>query len=186
MARQILPRNTVYLQPSDAIEGNQLEVTLDGAALDGAPIMRVFIFGLAFGGSYTQEVITFEENGSQVTRTYFTSIVALMTQDFLGNQNTIIDGVASRNVGGRLTIKEALAMTVALDTVMVAQDVEPNMNYVRFKPATLSKTLDIILDEISDSENLNTDDLDINITASDARTLPRNDSTGLIVGEKFQ
>jgi hypothetical protein len=178
--------NTVYLQPSDAIEGNQLEVTLDGAALDGAPIARVFLFGLAFGGRYVQEVLTFEENGAQVTRTYFTSIVAIMAQDFLGNQNTIIDGVASRNVGGRLTIKEALAMTVALDTVMVAQDVEPNMNYVNFKPATLSKTLDIILDEISDSESLNTDDLDINITASDSRTLPRNDSTGLIVGEKFQ
>lgn len=178
--------NTVYLQPSDAIEGNQLEVTLSGASLDGAPVTRVYIFGLAFGGVYTQEVLVFDDNGSQITRTYFTQIVAIMTQDFLGNQNTIVDGVACRNVGGQLTIKEALSMTVALDTVMVAQDVEPNMNYVNFKPATLSKTLDIILDEISDSENLNTDDLDINVTATDSRTLPKNDSTGLIIGQKFQ
>lgn len=178
--------NTVYLQPSDSVEGNQLEVTLSGASLDGAPTSRVYIFGLIFGGEYVQEVLVFDKNESQITKNYFTRIVAIMTQDFLGNQNTIIDGVKSRNVGGTLTIKEALAMTVARDTIMASQDVEPNLNYVNFKPATLSKTLDIILDEISDSAGLNTDDLDINVTASDTRQLPRNDSTGIIVGQKFQ
>lgn len=178
--------NAIYKQPSDAVEGNQLEVTISGSSLNGAATVRVYIFGLIFGGKYVQEVLTFEDNDSILTRNYFTQVVALMTQDFLGNQNTIIDGVASRDVGGRLVIKEALSMTVARDTIMVAQDIEPNLNYVNFKPATLSKSLDVLLGEISDSQSLNVDDLDINTTASDIRTLPKNDSTGIIIGEKFQ
>ena len=178
--------NTVYLQTSDTVEGNQLEVTISDASLEGAAIARVYVFGLIFGGAYTQEVLTFDRNESQVTRNYFNRIVAIMTQDLFGNQNVIIDGFKSRNAGGKLTIKEALAMTVARDTIMASQAVEPNQNYVNFKPATPSKTLDIILDEISESGGLNTDDLDINVTASTTRQLTKNDSTGLIIGQKFQ
>lgn len=177
---------TVYLQPQDTSEGNQLEVEISGSDLAGAPQLRVYIFGLIFGGSFTQEVLTFETNESQVTRNYYTQLVAIMTQDFLGNQNTTITGTASRNSGGRLRILEALPMTVARDIIMAEQAVEPNVNYIDFKPATLSKTLDNVLSDIADSEGLNLDDLRINVTATTQRELPPNDSTGLIVGQKFQ
>lgn len=177
---------TVYLQPSDSFEGNQMEIEVSDADLDGTPSMRIYVFGLIFGGEFVQEVLTFETNESQITKNYYTQIVALMTQDFRGNQNTTITGVASRDSGGRIRILESLPMTVARDVVMVEQAIEPNMNYVNFKPATLSKTLDILLNEIADSATLNPNDLRINVTATDERELPPNDSTGLIVGQKFQ
>lgn len=175
----------VYEQPSDTFEGNQLEVEVSGASLDGTPNMKVYIFGIIFGDNYFQEVLTFKGNGSQITRNYFTEIVAIMTQDFRGNQNTIVDGVASRNAGGRLRILEALPMTVARDVIMAEQSIEPNMDYVDFKPATLAKTLDIVLQEISTRAGKSIDDLRINTTATNVRELPPNDSTGLIIGQKF-
>lgn len=177
---------TVYLQPSDSFEGVQLEVNVSGADLDGSPKMKVYIFGLIFGGKFVQEVLTFETNESQITKNYYTQIVALMTQDFRGNQNTTITGVASLDNGGSIRILESLPMTVARDVIMVEQALEPNMDYVNFKPATLSKTLDILLDEIADSATLNPNDLRINVTATNQRELPPNDSTGLIIGQKFQ
>lgn len=177
---------TVYEQPSDSSSGNQLEVELSGSSLDGTPTTKVFLFGQTFGGGFIHEVIVFEQNESQLTRQYFTNIVAIMTQDFRGNQNTTIDGITSRNYNGRLRILESLPMTLARDPIMAEQSVEPNMNYVNFKPATASKTLDILLDEIADTESLDADDLKINVTATTTRSLSANDSTGLIIGQKFK
>jgi len=176
----------VFLQPSDASEGNQLEVEISGSSLDGTPSAKVFVFGQIFGGTFTHEVLVFDKNTSIVTRNYFNNIVSIMTQDFLGNQNTIVDGVASRNNGGRLRILEALPMSLTHDTIMAEQVAEPSMDYVNFKPATLSKTLDIVLDEIAATEGLSKDDLRINVTATTTRTLPINESTGMIVGQKFK
>ena len=177
--------NTVFLQPSDFSQGNQLDVEITGSSLDGAPIAKVYIFGAIFGDVFTQEVLTFTENDSQITRNYFTKIIAIMTQDFLGNQNTLIDGVKSRDNGGRLRVLEALPMRVARDTIMAEQALEPNQDYVNFKPATLFKTLDILLDEIAASDNRNKDDLNINVTSTDIRKLLPNE-VGVIIGEKFQ
>lgn len=177
---------TVYNQPSDSNEGNQLEVELSGASLDGAPVTKVYLFGTTFGGGFIHEVMTFEKNESQITRNYFSYIVAIMTQDFRGNQNTIITGTTCSNYGGRLRVLESVPMTLARDTIMAEQQVEPSMDYVNFKPATPSKTLDVVLDEIADSVTLSADDLNINVTATTTRTLPLNDSTGLIIGQKFK
>ena len=176
---------TVYEQPSDVSSGNQLEVEITGASLDGAPVSKIYIFGKTFGGDFIQEVLTFEENGSQITNRYFTEIVAIMSQNFRGNQNTTIDGIKSSNVGGRLRIMEPLPMTLARDVIMAEQSSEPNMDYINFKPATPSKTLDILLDEIADSASLNADDLAINVTATTTRSLDANTSTGIIIGQKF-
>ncbi|KKN50067.1 hypothetical protein LCGC14_0636420 [marine sediment metagenome] len=178
--------NTVYLQPLDSFEGNQLEIELSGASLGGTPVTNVYLFGITFGGGFIHEVINFKQNESQITRNYFTKIVAIMTQDFRGNQNTIITGTASNNYGGRLRILESLPMTLSRDIIMVEQSVEPDMSYVDFKPATLSKTLDTLLNEIANTESLNADDLEINVTSTTTRTLFVNDAKGLIIGQKFK
>lgn len=177
--------NTVFIQPSDQVQGSQLELEISGSSLDGSAILKVYIFGIIFGGNFTQEVFTFENNGIEITRNYYNQIVAIMTQDFRGNQNTTIDGVKSRNNGGRLVIREALPIQVAKDTIMAQQASEPNMDYVNFKPAVLFKTLDNVLDDIANSADLNKDDLNINVTATSTRELPPNQS-GLIIGEKFK
>ena len=49
----------------------------------------------------------------------------------------------------------------------------------------MSKTLDILLEEIADVDDLNVDDLEINVTATSRRDLPPNVS-GLIAGQKFE
>lgn len=177
--------NVIFLQPSDSTQGNQLELEISGSSLEGSATLKVFLFGTTFGGEFTQEVVTFDTNTTRVTRNYFTSLVAIMSQDFKGNQNTLVTGTASRNNGGRLRILEALPMAVARDTIMVSQDVEPNQDYINFKPATLFKTLDTLLDEISLEAGLNKDDLGINTTASDTRQLEAN-QVGVIVAQKFK
>jgi len=177
---------SIFLQPSDSTNGNQFEVELSGAALDGSNVTRVYLFGTIFGGSFVHEVISFETNEPQVTTHYFTQLISIMTQDFLGNQNTTIDGIASRNLGGCLRIMESLSMTLARDAIMAQQAIEPNMDYVNFKPSTSTKTLDNLLDEIAATEGLSADDLKINVTATSTRNLSANNSTGLIVGQKFK
>ena len=176
----------VYLQPSNASEGTQLEVEVSGASLDGTPILRVYIFGTIFGGGFTQEVIAFDANESQTTRNYFTTISAIMTQNFLGNQNTIIDGSGSLNLGGRLRILETTPLSITRDEIMAEQAVEPNMNYVNFKPATLSKTLDNVLDDIATAVTQDVNELRINVTATTSRTLAATVSIGTIIGQKFE
>jgi hypothetical protein len=177
--------NTVFLQPSDTSQGNQLDVRISGSSLDGAPTAKVFIFGTTFGGAFEQEAFTFQTNGTQITRKYYTSIVSIMTQDFRGNQNSLVDGYVSRNNGGRLEILEALPMRVARDAVMAEQKQEPNQDYKNFKPAVTFKTLDILLDEIAATEDLDADDLEINLTSTTTRLLEPN-KPGVIVGEKFK
>lgn len=176
---------TIFDQPSDTTSGNQLEVEMSEADLDGAPKSKVYIFGLIYGDVFTQEVLVFEKNESQITRNYFTNIIAIMTQDFRGNQNTIVDGVSSASYNGRLRILEALPMTLARDCIMVEQAVEPNMDYVNFKPATPSKTLDTILNEIADYASVDVDSLAINVTSTTTRSLNKNE-TGIIIGQKFK
>lgn len=179
--------NTIYEQPSDSVNGVQLEVEISDASLAGSGKTKVYIFGKKYGGDFVQEVLTFEDNGSLTTQYYFTEIVALMFQDFRGNGNTVVDGVGCRNVGGRCRILEALPMTVVLDTIMAEQSEMPNMNYRSFKPANNSKTLDNLLDEIEDSgTGLDKDDLNINTTATTTRKLAANSSVGVLIGEKFK
>jgi hypothetical protein len=174
----------VFQQPSDFTEGVQLEVQISGANLLGAFNLKVYIFGLIYGGFFRQEVLTFNDNSTHVTHNYFTEIVAIMTQDFKGNSNIIVDGVPCRNAGGRLRISEATPMMVVMDDIMAEQSVEPNMDYVNFKPSTMAKTLGTLLDEIADTKGLNADDLNINTTSTKTRELPPN-VNGFVVGQKF-
>lgn len=176
---------TVFEQPSDNIEGVQLEVEVSGSSLLGVYNMKVYIYGIIYGNVFVHEVLTFEKNESQVTRNYFTDIVAIMTQDYMGNQNTIVTGTACRQSGGRIRILESTPMCIVRDPIMAEQVSEPNMDYVNFKPAIMSKTLDVILKEIADSESLNVDDLSINVTSTSNRELPLN-VNGLIIGQKFR
>lgn len=177
--------NTIFLQPTDTTQGNQLEVEISGASLDGSATLKVYLFGTTFDDEFEEEVLTFDSNGSRITRRYFTSIVAIMTQDFRGNQNTLITGTACRNAGGRLRVLEALPMAVARDTIMVEQAREPNQDYVSFKPATLFKTLDTVLDDIATEAGKDKDDLGINVTSTTTRQLEVNE-TGVIIAQKFK
>lgn len=178
--------NTVYTQPSDDSSGNQIEVEVSGASLDGSAELKVFIFGLDIDGGFIQESLRFDKNESQVTYNFFTKIVAIMTQDFFGNNNTLVDGVSGcRVAGGRLRLLEAMPMFVVRDVIMAQQASEPNMDYVGFKPGTIFKTLGNVLNDIAAANSLDEDDLNINVTATSTRTLAASTSSGVVIGEKF-
>ena len=171
--------NTVFLEPSDVVEGNQLAVEISGASLTGSAKSRVYLFGLILGGSFTQEVLEFDDNGTKLTRNYFTSLTAIMTQNFRGNTHGCL------NTHGRMRILEASALAVATDHVLAEQTLVPNQYYVGFIPASLAKTLDLLLGEIATVANKPVGDLGVSVAADTTRSLPIN-SVGLIIGEKFQ
>jgi hypothetical protein len=176
---------TVFHQPSDSSQGNQLDVEVLDSDLIGSFKCKVYIFGRTYGGKFEHEVLTFNRNEVQVTYKYFTKIIAIMTQNFRGNQNALVTGLPSRNAGGRLKILESTAMKLVRDPIMAEQSIEPNMDYVNFIPSVPAKTLGILLQEISDKDSTKVEDLRINTTSTGERELPP-DVNGLIVGEKFQ
>lgn len=176
----------IYSQPSDSTNGDFLDVTISGSSLVGSLSLKVYIFGLTFGGAFSYEVLTFTRNESQITRQYFTNIMAIMTQNFLGNSNTAVDGYGCRSVGGRLVITEAVPMTVVRDPIMVQQIVEPNLDFVNFIPAVVSNTLEDLLIEIAAVQDRNFADLGI---VTSAPTTPVqwqfSPNYGLMLGQKF-
>lgn len=175
----------VFEQPSDNSEGNQLEIILSGANLIGSFTVKFYIFGKIFGGTFAYEVLTFSQNESQTTKHYFSEITAIMTQDFMGNQNSEITGTPCRRAGGRFRIFETVPMTTVRDEIMIEQAQEPNLNFVDFKPSNISYTLNQVLTQIATKANTDLDSLEINVTATGSRILPPN-SSGIIIAEKFQ
>ena len=175
----------VFIQPSDASGGNQLEVILTGSGLLGSATVKIYIFGKIFGGLFSYEVLTFVKNESQTTQKYFTEIISIMTQDFMGNQNDIVTGTPCGVAGGRIQILETVSMTVVRDAVMAEQSAEPNMDFVDFKPANVSKNLNQVLEEIAAVDSLDVNDLQINVTATGTRKLLPSVG-GVIVGQKFK
>ena len=175
----------VFTQPSDAVEGVQLEVEISDSSLIGSKLTRVYLFGESLDGAFIQESFVFTTNESQISHNYFTKVLAIMTQDFRGNHNTLVDGYACINYGGRLRVLEATSMYVFSDTVTASQTIEPTMDYVHFKPSNTAKTLDDLLIAIAAVDSKSVADLNINTTTPKTRLLPSNNS-GLIIGEKFQ
>ncbi|MFA5023426.1 MAG: hypothetical protein WC523_00515 [Patescibacteria group bacterium] len=175
--------NVVFIQPSDTSKGNMLDVEISGSNLLGYLSTKVFIFGEIFGGTFVYEVLTFTKNETQTTKNYFTKILAFMTQDFRGNGNTLITGTACIDNGGVLKIYESVPMTVVRDVIMAEQIIEPSMDFIDFKPSNMSVTLGEILDEIAAVDTLNVEDLQINITAAQSRSLSEYSTD--IIGEKF-
>jgi hypothetical protein len=132
-------------QPSDLILGNQLEVELldsDNNGLTnvgGRLSVKVLIIGLDFQGSLQYDKFYFYKKEKQVTKKHYTQILAVFTNDFLGNNN------CSRNLGGRVIIRETSALQLSRDGIMIAQDVQPNLFFRDFKVsssvATLAQTI---------------------------------------------
>ena len=166
-----------HSQPSDINLGNQLEVQLTGASVVGRFSTKVAIIGLAFDGTLQIDRFYFYKNESQVTANHYKKILSILTNDFQGNNN------CSRNLGGRLVIKEAKSFQVSRDPAMIAQDVEPDIFWRDFKIANPSSTLQLTLQAAIGPE-YNVDSLNVNTTGRPDRTLDTNDVSSH-VGQKF-
>lgn len=121
------------VQPSDPTLGNQLEVELSDSDVNGMSTIggrlstKVLIIGLDFQGNLQYDRFYFYKKEKQVTGKHYALILAIFTNDFLGNDN------CSRTLGGRVVVRETAAMQLSRDCIMIAQDVQPNLFFRDFK-----------------------------------------------------
>ena len=170
-------------QPTDSSLGAQLEVTLSGSNVFARHTVKVLVLGLDFQGILQYEKFIFKRNEIQVGTKHFSRILALMFENFKGNNN------CSRNLGGRIVIKEALPMQLSRSTLMSSQNVEPDIFFRDFKvyditswPNVTVAVKQTIQNAIGSAYSVNT--LNITQTWLNKRLLPTNDLT-TIYGEKF-
>lgn len=168
---------SVASQPSDINLGNQLEVELIDSDAIGMLSVKVAIIGLSFDNLLQMDRFYFHRNEKQLTSKHYKQIFAIFTNDFKGNNN------CSRQLGGRLIIKEAESFQLSRDPIMVAQDLEPDIFWRDFKVADLSLSLAQTIQNGIGSE-FSVDGLDINTTGLTPRKLAPNDVTSQI-GQKF-
>lgn len=120
-------------QPLDTMLGNQLEVELldsdaNGMSTVGGRIStKVLIIGLDFQGNLQYDRFYFYKKEKQVTKQHYAKILSIFTNDFLGNNN------CSMILGGRIIVREAAAMELSRDCIMIAQDMQPNLFFRDFK-----------------------------------------------------
>lgn len=164
-------------QPGDTQLGNQIEVELTGTSAFGRLSTKVLIVGLDFEGTPQYDRFIFHKNEKQVSTKHYSQILSIFFNDFKGNNN------CSRNLGGRIVIREAASFQLSRDPIMIAQDVEPNLFFRDFKVADPFVTLYNTLQNGIGS-TYSVDSLSINTTVKDIRTLEPEDVSSKI-GQKF-
>lgn len=162
-------------QPVDTNFGNQLEVELTNSKASGRRSVKVAIIGLDFEGNLQYERFTFKRNEKIVGKKHFAQVLLLLFNDFVGPD------FQSFNLGGRIVIREAKPFTFSRDTIMVSQDVEPNIFFRDFY-STTSLTLSGLL--TSSLPLFNIDNLNIQTEPSGNKILLENDVSSQ-VGQKF-
>lgn len=166
----IQPQN----QPADKNYGNQLEVELTGSKVFGHRGIKVAIIGLDFNGNLQYDTFHFRLNEKQYTKKHYTNILLILFNDMLGTSTQ------SFNLGGRVVIREAKPLLMSRDTVMISQDIEPNLFWRDFY--TSSSSLSALLK--SSLPLYNTDNLNIYIGYRDNKSILKND-VSTQVGQKF-
>ena len=167
-----------HKQPSDSILGNQLAVELTDSLVYGNKYVKVAIIGLSFDGELIMEKFMFHKNETQITSLHFAKVLTILTNNFKGNNN------CSAFWDGRLVIREAKPFEMSLDSISVAQNLQPDLFWRDFRVADSTKTcLQVIQEGIGSSYDANK--LNINITARGKRTLEPLDVTTNI-GQKFK
>lgn len=163
------------VQPSDSNNGNQLEIELTGSLAAGNKTVKVILIGLDFQNTLQYDTLVFAKNESQITKRHYRTVLAIFLNDFIGAP------LQSFNLGGRITIKESLPMSLSRDPLMIAQDVEPNLVFRDFFVAS-GTTLSNLLATSLPSYNIS--GLNIKTGYRQLRSIVQNDVSTQI-GQKF-
>jgi hypothetical protein len=171
---------------SDTTNGVQLNVTLTDVTLDGSDATYVSIIGDEFGGNLIHDDLTFNENGTQITRGRYKSIRSIIFSNFAGNLNGsafLAVNTDGYNLTGRCVIQEAMAMEVSRDTVAASQVDEPNQYFTNFHTISPSITItEMLTDAIGSDKSFS--ELGISFTPKNRRGIVANDVTTRI-GQKY-
>jgi len=171
---------------SDEVQGVQLAVTLTGLRLAGAAQTRVAIIGDTFGGDLVHDELTFNENGTQVTRGRYKSIRGILFNNFAGNLNgseKLASPADGYNLVGRCVISEAMSMEVSPDPVVVSQVGQPSKFFGSFIPAAALSISQMLIDAVGPDKSVS--DLNIGLASVTQREIPKDDVTTRI-GQKFE
>src|SRR5690606_35693994 len=134
-------------QPADTTLGNQLEIQLTDSTdilnglstVGGRLSTKVLIIGLDFQGNLQYDRLYFYKKEKQVTQKHYALILSVFFNDFYGNNN------CSRQLGGRVIIRETNSFQLSRDPIMIAQDVEPNIFFRDFKTSNTSESSSPVL-----------------------------------------
>ena len=165
----------IQTQPSDTNYGNQLEISLEDSKVAGRKAVKLAVIGLDFQSNLQYEVFYFRTNETQVSKKHFASILVMLFNDFVGDTDL------SLNLGGRIVIRESKPMTLSRNTVMVSQEVEPNLFFRDFFVDGFASVTSLLESALP---LYNVDDLNIITTELDNKTLLSGDVTSQ-VGQKF-
>lgn len=181
---------TPTLQPTDSTLGNILEVEyLDSTGTNGLATafgrytVKVLVIGVDFQGNIQYETFIFAKKEKQVSRKHYAEVLSVLFNDFLGNNN------CSRELGGKVVIREAASLQISRDAIAISQDLQPNLFFRDFKVSTFSTglnptvTLQQTLQDAIGSEFI-VDALNINTSVKRNFEFPTNDVT-LKAGQKF-
>lgn len=175
---------TPLVEVSDETQGVQLAVTLTGLNLYGAAKTRVAIIGDTFGGDLVHDELTFNENGTQITRGRYKNMRAILFNGFAGNSNGApgyaLDGY---DLVGRCVIREAYPMEVSSDIVVESQVGQPSMFFNSFIPAPSLSLSQMLVEAVGPDKSVS--DLNISFVSAGQRELAADDVTTRI-GQKFQ
>ncbi len=165
-------------QPSDITLGNQLEVDVTGTAAIGRLSIKVCIIGVSFDDELIMDRFYFYANEKQITSNHYKTVLSVFFYDFKGNNN------CSRDLGGRIVIREVSSFQLSRDDFSEVQDVEPDLWWRDFKRADQALSLGATIQAGIGSE-FSVDALNINTTGTVDRTLKPNDVVSR-VGQKFK
>lgn len=176
-------------QPTDLALGNQIEVELTDSDINGVSTVggrfstKVLVIGLDFQGNLQYDRFTFYRGEKQVTKKHYAQILTVFFNDFYGNKN------CSRQLGGRVIIRETESFQLSRDGMMIAQDVEPNLFFRDFKVSntTIGANPTVTLFQTIQAgigPEYSVDDLHINTTVKRDFELSAGDVTTRIA-EKF-
>ena len=137
---------------SDEIEGVNLAIQLSDIRLDGAASSKVLIIGDTFGGDLVYDDLTFNNNGTKITRNRYKNIRAILFNDFAGSKTGSLnyaanDGTDGYEFTGQCIIREAASMEVSADSHIAYQTAQPNQFFKDFKPYTSTITLTELLQD---------------------------------------
>lgn len=166
-------------QPSDNNLGNQLSISLTGSDASMYRTVKLCIIGLDFQSNLQYETFVFKANEIQVSAHHFAKVLVLLFNDLFG------DPVLSFNLGGHLVISEAAPMQISRETIMIAQDVQPNLFFRDFfiDPSLGPISLQTMLQAAMPTYNIT--DLNILTQPLDELIISNGDVTTQI-GQKFQ
>jgi len=144
----------IYLnqQPSDTIYGNRAEVEASGLDVGGRISTKVLIVGTTFSslttsGELVFEILDFKQNGSKVTKYYYTRIIAVFFNNFSGGTGSTendlsIDSLNLLADDGKIVIKESEPLKVFPRTRTAFQTESPNIGLANFITSSVDLSIE--------------------------------------------